>query len=290
MRCPICENLEWHVRRDGRQCSHCELYMDRHADPTAVLVDIRRQLASGSTGNGAGWRLDRIGWRNTAWRLGYVLDGEAVLKARRRSHTVALGIIARLGDARIHDLLDRTADDFGRRLVLFDGDDGGALCRRHENVDVAVHPLADDFGAQRNRLQRMAGTGWVLQLDTDECPTPELLAALGWLTAAADRDGLHSLGLPRRNMVDGRWSALYPDIQYRLNRAEVRFAGRVHERPDVPFARTSLALCGAIDHHLSEARVRERTRIYESMERDAGRVGDEAALLRPFVPAAMASR
>ena len=109
-----------------------------------------------------------------------------------------------------------------------------------------------------------------------------MINSLGWLVAAADRDGLCSLGLPRRNLVDGVQSASYPDIQYRLNRNEIRFAGRVHERPVVRFAESSLALAGALDHRLDGARVRERTRLYEAMSTGAGRPEDEALLLVPF--------
>ena len=149
-----------------------------------------------------------------------------------------------------------------------------------------ARPLDGDFGAQRCVAQRAARASWVLQIDADEWPEPALLDAMDALTALADRQGLRSLGLPRRNMVDGRRSDLWPDIQYRLNRREVRFRGAVHERPDAPggWRRTTLALDGPIDHHLDRARVEERSRAYEAMAPGGGRPADERALLRPFRP------
>ncbi|MES3152293.1 hypothetical protein [Sphingomonas faeni] len=265
------------------------------------LVDLERDPA-------AGWIIDPAGLRNAAWRFGYEVEPIAVgpgevrfphdyRPARARSlpavpkpHAVGLGIMARPADAEaIVSLTTDLREVFTRIVVLLDGtvDDASDLAGRIPWVEIAHHPLDGDFAGQRNRLQAMMGTRWVLQIDTDELPDPALLQAIGWLVAAADRDGLRSLGLPRRNMVDGVQSASYPDIQYRLNRDDIRFAGRVHERPVVPFVESSLALAGALVHRLDGKRVRERTRIYEAMSTGAGRVEDEALLLAPFDPVAV---
>ena len=249
------------------------------------------------------WTLDPAGLRNAAWRFGFEVEpiavapdairfppdyrparAEAVL-AQTVPHQVGLGIIARVADtADIVEISTYYRAAFERIVVLLDAAAGDAreLAARLPWIEVAHHPLAGDFAAQRNRLQDMMQTRWVLQIDTDERPDAALLDAIGWLVAAADRDGLRSLGLPRRNLVDGVQSASYPDIQYRLNRSDIRFAGRVHERPVVPFVESSLALAGALDHRLDGERVRERTRIYEAMSAGAGRPEDEAVLLAPF--------
>ncbi len=249
------------------------------------------------------WTLDPAGLRNAAWRFGFEVEpiavapdairfppdyrparAEAVL-AQTVPHQVGLGIIARVADtADIVEIATDYRPVFGRIVVLLDAaaDDARELAAWLPWIEVAHHPLAGDFAAQRNRLQDMTQTRWVLQIDTDERPDAALLDAIGWLVAAADRDGLRSLGLPRRNLVDGVQSASYPDIQYRLNRSDIRFAGRVHERPVVPFVESSLALAGALDHRLDGERVRERTRIYEAMSAGAGRPEDEAVLLAPF--------
>lgn len=254
------------------------------------------------------WTLDPAGLRNAAWRFGFEVapiahvEGDArfppdysparahPIRAKTEPHKIGLGIMARAADAAdIVEIAKAYRDAFARIVVLLDGtaDEVGGLAARLPWIGVAHHSLAGDFAAQRNRLQDMMHTRWVLQIDTDERPDAALLAALGWLVAAADRDGLRSLGLPRRNLVDGVQSASYPDIQYRLNRSDIRFAGRVHERPVVPFVETSLALAGALEHRLDGERVRERTRIYEAMSTGAGRPEDETLLLAPFDPVAV---
>ncbi|KQM76188.1 hypothetical protein ASE70_10390 [Sphingomonas sp. Leaf22] len=277
-RCPICGNANWHDRALP-ECTHCGLAVaDLAFDPPALRAAIDDTLRTGTPERG--FALSPHARRNAAWALGLV-DGKP---ATPQPHAVTLGMIARAGEADgIAAMLAGLRPDFPRAIVLLDGtrDDAAALAGRVPWARIVAHPLNGDFAAQRNQVQALA-TGWVLQLDTDELPDAALLAALGWLTAAADRDGLRSLGLPRRNRVDGVPSALWPDIQYRLNRAEIRFAGVVHERPVVPFERTALALAGAIDHFLSRSRVVERSRVYEAMSTGAGRPSDEAALLRPF--------
>lgn len=284
-RCPICGNERWHDRAMP-ECNHCGLALaDLQFAPDTVRAAIRSLLTDGTPAPGIA--LAPHARRNAGWALGLVAYGDGWRPATPEPHAVALGMIARAGEsARVARLLTDLAPHFPDRIVLLDGSeaDAAALARAIPGAQVQAHPLAGDFAAQRNRVQALA-TGWVLQLDSDETPDAALLASLAWLTAAADRDGLAALGLPRRNLVDGVQAALWPDIQYRLTRAHIRFAGTVHERPVVPFEQSSLALGGAIEHHLDRARVIERSRVYEAMSAGAGRPGDEAALLRPFAVA-----
>lgn len=281
-RCPICGNDRWH-NRAMPECNHCGLVLaDLYFMPATVRAAIRSLLIDGTPA--AGIALAPHARRNAGWALGLVDDNDGWWPAMPEPHEITLGMIARASEIdRVARLLTDLAPHFVDRIVLLDGseEDAAALARAVPGARVHAHPLAGDFAAQRNRVQALA-TGWVLQLDSDETPDAALLASLGWLTATADRDGLWALGLPRRNLVDGVKSALWPDIQYRLTRAHIRFASTVHERPVVPFERTSLALAGAIEHHLDRARVIERSKVYEAMSAGAGRPGDEAALLRPF--------
>ena len=300
------------MREDWFECSHCRLLVRDVSDVGAVADEIVTRLGSGLVDlqrePAKRWVLDPAGLRNAAWRFGFEVAPAAVARGDVRfppdyrpaqahsspaatvAHAIGLGIMARPADA--NDIVEiathyRTAST--RIVVLLDGtaDEAGEIAARVPWIEVAHHPLSGDFAAQRNRLQDIVQTRWVLQIDTDERLDDALLDALGWLVAAADRDGLRSLGLPRRNLVDGVQSASYPDIQYRLNRSDIRFAGRVHERPVVPFVESSLALAGALEHRLDGERVRERTRIYEAMSAGAGRPEDETLLLAPFDPIAV---
>lgn len=312
LRCSICGNWDWLARGEWTECSHCRLLVRDVCDIATVAGEIAARLDGGvvdlDTNPAERWMLDPAGLRNAAWRFGYEVEPLAVeagcvrfppdwsparahaTPAVATSPDVGLGIMARPGDSDdIVALTTTLRDAFARIVVLLDGSahDAAMISARVPWVEIAHHPLDGDFAAQRNRLQDRMQTRWVLQVDTDERPDADLLTALGWLVAAADRDGLRSLGLPRRNLVDGAQSASYPDIQYRLNRSDIRFAGRVHERPVVPFVESSLALAGALEHRLDGERVRERTRIYEAMSTGAGRAQDEALLLAPFDPIAV---
>ncbi|KQN36457.1 hypothetical protein ASG37_12650 [Sphingomonas sp. Leaf407] len=283
-RCPICGNDRWHARALP-ECTHCGLAVaDLRFDAVALREAIRAHLVGGAA---TGFTLAPHARRNAAWALGMIWEAERWHPTTPRSPDVTLGIIARAGDSdTVAAMLAALRPRFPKAIVVLDGTIGDAatLAMQARGVQVMAHPLGGDFAAQRNRVQALA-EGWVLHLDTDERPDDALLGALGWLTAAADRDGLCALGLARRNLVDGVQSALWPDIQYRLVRSDIRFAGRVHERPDVPFERTSLALTGAIDHRLDRTRVLARSKVYEAMSAGAGRPTDEAALLRPFTAA-----
>ncbi|MDP4023003.1 hypothetical protein Q8W71_10240 [Methylobacterium sp. NEAU 140] len=151
-------------------------------------------------------------------------------------------------------------------------------------VRVAARPLDGDFAAQRNALQDLARRAWMLQLDADESIRPAAGRLLPALVAQAEAGDVVSVGLARANRVDGVLSDVFPDVQYRLNRRCVRFAGRVHERPvlDGGWPRSFITLHGVIAHRLSAAHVRARSRRYEALDPGRGRIEEEAALLRPY--------
>jgi len=151
-------------------------------------------------------------------------------------------------------------------------------------VRVATRPLAGDFAAQRNALQALARHPWMLQLDADETLDPATGRLLPALAALAEAGAARSIGLARRNRVDGVLSDVFPDVQYRLNHRSVAYAGRVHERPRLAggWPESFIALHGAIDHHLSRSHVEARSRHYEALDPGRGRPEEEEALLRPY--------
>ncbi|EAS50434.1 hypothetical protein SI859A1_00553 [Aurantimonas manganoxydans SI85-9A1] len=153
-----------------------------------------------------------------------------------------------------------------------------------ETIRILQRPLAGDFAAQRNAGQEMARHDWVLQLDADETVGEETLAALGHVAALADAGGCLSVGLARRNRVDGVLSDLFPDIQYRLNRRVVRYAGKVHERPALAggWRDSFIAPNLVIEHHLSRAHVERRSERYEALQPGKGRLFERDALLTPY--------
>ena len=195
--------------------------------------------------------------------------------------SITLAVISRAGDERLAGLVEHYRPFFREVVVVVDTPEPAAVPL---GARVLAHPLDGDFAAQRNRLQEVVRTRWVLHLDTDEMLTPMALATLAAAARVADRRCVRAVALPRVNLVDGRPSDLFPDVQYRLVRASERFENRVHER--VKACReerlTAVSRAGAIVHHIDRAHVVARTRTYERLGQHRDRLADEEALLRRF--------
>lgn len=156
------------------------------------------------------------------------------------------------------------------------------VARSAPDIRVTYHALNRDFGAQRNHLQSLAGTDWVLHLDTDERPSTLMEDGIARALRHADLTGVTSVGFARANYVDGRLSALWPDIQFRLNRRFVRYKGAVHESPDVPWQQQDWSLHGHILHFLTADRLPKRAESYEAISTGGGRPHDRALLETPY--------
>ncbi|TPW28170.1 glycosyltransferase [Pararhizobium mangrovi] len=200
---------------------------------------------------------------------------------------VSLTILCRNDEIKaLRETLAELAEAFDDILLLVD--DSGPKPERIAvpGVRVVERSLDGDFAAQRNHAQKAARHAWVLQLDSDETLDPTALGDLARVAAVAERSGSISVGLPRRNVVDGVLSDLFPDVQYRLNRRQVRYVGRVHERPALPRGwRDGFIAPNLVLHHsLSAERVRSRSTRYEALSPGEGRLFEAEALLRPFRP------
>ncbi|ABQ67501.1 hypothetical protein Swit_1135 [Rhizorhabdus wittichii RW1] len=323
VRCGLCSAP---VDPDGSRCGECGLAWTgptppAHDDPRfAALAACRRLpfrnghvdvegLALGfETFRSLASRFDRTATLGPLARrlLGHVpvrlLRSTVTLadfgKVRSASADVALGCIARAADLpALVELAANHGAGFAAIAVMVDG--GGDDANRVRAALAAIPglprlaidaaPLAGDFGAQRNRVQRLAGTRWVLHLDTDEAPDPRLAANLAAIVADADRHGDKVVGFARLNLVDARPSAFYPDTQYRLVRSDVRFHRKVHESPlpGLDWRTVHRSLGGGLIHRLSRERVRARSIQYEAMAEGAGHPQDERLLLDdwPGIPA-----
>lgn len=218
---------------------------------------------------------------------------DARSRARASRPDVALGCITKADELDlVVDLIETHTACFAEAVIVVDGAPDEAPSFREKfarfagrlPVTIDAHPLDRDFGRQRNRVQQLARSGWLLHLDTDETPDPRLAANLGWIVADAERHGDRVVGFPRINLVDGVPSAFYPDTQYRLIRSDIRFTGKVHESPlpGLHWRRIHHSLGGAIRHRLSGERVRARSVQYEAIATGAGKPGDEALLLEAW--------
>jgi hypothetical protein len=281
------------------QCEWCGLHIvpARHREVSrdlAAAVDAQEVVPPGE----ADWFADAVTWRIAQTRschwfvpedpaalVGHTLappEGQSQPLLEALPKDVTLAVLSREGDPRLDRLLNWAESWFGKIVVALDSERAPA---RHEGKTTWLHhPLEDDFGAQRNRLQSAATTPWVLHLDTDESLPDHLTSRLGDLGRTAGTAGLRALGFRRRNLVDGMQRNLYPDVQYRFLRREVRFVGRVHERPDAcaHWPSTLLCLLGDIDHHLDAEHVQARRIRYDAMGQSPERAVEADALAQPY--------
>jgi hypothetical protein len=300
------------TRAFARACGSCGLLLAEGAEGAGggkIWRDLARALAAPAfvPDPDAAYGLDVYTLRTAATRLGRGTAPEGGQRAAREAphdHRAAQGRLFDLAGSgagpavalgvlcRPHALdgvlagLAAHAPWAAEAVVLLDAPPAAETRRAvpgfPAGVRIAFRPLAGDFAAQRNALQDLAPAPWMLQLDADEtldAATGRLVPALA---ALAEATGAVSVGLPRENLVDGRLSDVFPDVQYRLNRRAVRYAGRVHERPDRDWRAGFIALAGAIVHHLTEAHVRARSRRYEALDPGRGRVTEARALLEPY--------
>lgn len=321
-RCPVCDAraLRPTDRRllypSGRApgfeiaCEACGLLLDAAASPQAIRAHLQAALGGDVVvpDEEAPYGLDVYTLRiaATAVQRGVEPLGADQAEALRRPHArlaaaarlvdlapapspaVSLGILCRPGDlGGLGPSLAPHAAWTDDIVVLCD--DAPAEPRPVELaglapgvVRLAGRPLGADFSAQRNALQALSRHEWMLQLDADESLSPEVGAGLGPLVGRAQAQGVRSIGLPRRNLVDGVRSDLYPDTQYRLNHRDLRYRGRVHERPDRPWQDSLIALHGAILHHLGRDHVETRSLRYEAMQPGGGRLEEADRLLAAY--------
>lgn len=149
---------------------------------------------------------------------------------------------------------------------------------------VVTRQLDRDFGSQRNFIQELSRTDWVLQLDADEDLSIGSVRKLRRLATLADQQQIVSIGLMRKNFVGSCLSDLYPDVQYRLNRSTVRYEGTVHERPDRPWQKSMIATGMDIDHMLEKAHVDRRSKLYDDISPGNGRLEEENTLKASYRP------
>lgn len=299
-------------RRFPLACGSCGVLLDGRADASRCRAHLSAALAGETfvSDGQAPYGLDLYTLRTAATRFGRgirPLDAEghkALLHphaeraaraglydlARAETRPISLGLLCRPIDLDgvlaglsaqaawtddVAILLD--AEAAPPRVVAVPGFADGA-------VRVAARPLEGEFAAQRNALQALARHPWMLQLDADESLAPATGRLLPALAAMAEAGAVRSIGLARENRVDGVLADVFPDVQYRLNRRDVAYAGRVHERPHLAggWRESFITLHGAIEHRLSRAHVEARSRRYEALDPGRGRPEEAEALLRPY--------
>ena len=129
--------------------------------------------------------------------------------------------------------------DWARRIVVVDsGSTDGTLdiLARFTQVDV-VHRPFNDFAGQCNFGLTLIGTPWVLSLDADYLPTPELITELARLAPEANTIGYRANFI---YCIHGRAlrGSLYPPrvVLFRVGTAKYGQTGHAHH----------LEICGSV--------------------------------------------
>lgn len=171
---------------------------------------------------------------------------------------VTLAVLARPQEPGLADFFAACAGLARQAVILWDGRDVPETARTAAALDMPVRhlarPLENDFAAQRNALLDACPDGWLLSLDPDERPTPDLPRVLARLTARPD---LGAAYFPRLTLYPDAGHAkighgLWPDLQLRLWRntspRRARYVRPVHERLEGLAGRAALALDTPLFH------------------------------------------
>lgn len=297
------------LRTFALACASCGLLIEKGADAAACRADLGLCLSGEAfeADHALPYGLDAYTLRiaATARRRGIRPTDPAQQEALRHPHAaiaaaaelfdldtaprapIPLGFLCRPSEADALLASLGTGTDWAEEVVLLLDDATSApstvaVAGFAGAVTIASRPLAGDFGAQRNALAALSERPWMLQIDADETLEDQTGALLGALAYQGDMDGLVSIGLPRRNLVDGVLSDVFPDTQYRLNRRSAPYAGRVHERPVRDWQRSTIALHGAILHRLGREHVMKRSLRYDALDPGRGRLDEAHRLLEPY--------
>ncbi len=281
------------------ECSHCGMLYDDHKAATQAAVPFASNVLATCTPDQS-FGFDMFTLRILAARFGLAARplNAAQSAALSRPHSslagaailtpldllaeapMTLGVMCR--DHELSSVLEKCAgfgDEFAECIVVVDQPNTWQTALEiPQHCKVLTRNLDRDFGSQRNYIQGLSESDWVLQIDADEALTVESVRKLRRLaTLAAEQDAV-SIGLPRKNFVGSRLSDLYPDVQYRVNRRIVRYEGKVHERPARPWQRSMIAVGLDINHLLDEAHVGLRSHLYDEISPGNGRLHEEECL------------
>lgn len=285
------------------ECSHCGMLYDDHEAATRAAVPFTANgLATCTPDQSFGF--DMFTLRIVAARFGLAarpmdaaqtealsrphssLAGAAILSPLNQLATapMTLGVMCR--DQELSTVLDKFAavvGEFAECIVVVDQPSTWQTALEiPQHCRILTRNLGRDFGSQRNHIQDLSNSDWVLQIDADEDLTVEAVRKLRRLATLAAEQDVVSIGLPRKNFVGSRLSDLYPDVQYRVNRRIVRYEGKVHERPVRPWQKSMIAVGLDINHMLDDAHVRQRSHVYDEISPGNGRLEEEGLLAKAF--------
>jgi len=120
-----------------------------------------------------------------------------------------------------------------------------------------------DFAAARNKCISRSSAQWILQVDADEWPQPELLQYFRDIDKA-NSPGVHGVISIHDNRIDGVPVPRHEREQHlRFFRSNYLYKGRLHEIPDIPWKKIVYAPTDyLILHHKTGARQEMQNKRY----------------------------
>ena len=136
-------------------------------------------------------------------------------------------------------------------------------------------PVNMDFANARNVVMDVLADDidYIVWLDDDEYFNMSLykLIQTGTLATILEQDNIDILGVPRENLIDGVPSEVWPDVQFRIMKKDIRWVKKVHEHPDFSDKKTGI-LPNEFHfiHPKSSERFVEQQELYNKIEDGAG--------------------
>ena len=141
------------------------------------------------------------------------------------------------------------------------------------DVNLVQVPVNMDFANARNAVMRVLEEDYIVWLDDDEYFNMSLLALIenGGLVKMLEENAVDVIGVPRENLIDNVPSAVWPDVQFRIMKKEIRWTKPVHEHPE--FEGNKVAVLPNefhLIHPKSSERFSEQQKLYNKITPGAG--------------------
>lgn len=228
--------------------------------PLLSGLDVREALVTVNPEPCLSGARESLAWVRRMWAGCLPLDeGPDAQSAAAPPPPVTLAVLARPDEPGLDAFFTACAGLADTAVVCWDGPEvpetAGLAAALAMPVRHIARPLDRDFAAQRNALLAACPPGWVLSLDPDERPAPNLKTTLARLTG---RPELGAAYFPRLTCYPDADHAkvgygLWPDLQLRLFRnaapAAPRYVRPVHEALEGLSGQAVLCLDAPLTHY-----------------------------------------
>lgn len=175
---------------------------------------------------------------------------------------------------------DGTVDEINRYIKETKGakDGDGKPMNYYFNpkkIQVHTRALSGDFSSQKNFAISKAKHNYIFHLDVDEEIDRSIQYVFHDIINGMESSELRVVGFPRINIIDGKQTEVYPDVQFRFHHRDVRWVGEVHEHPELIDGQYTITDKHHIIHSKTSKRHNERNTFYNTIKKGAGNLVEE---------------